>query len=129
MRVFLVDDSQVVRKRLLELSNEVPGLDVVGTAANVAEAAAGLYLYRPDVLVLDIHLGESTGFDLLKVIAEEMQEMEVVLVTSSATAPYRNMADKLGVNYLFDKTTDIPLLQKTLCNLAATKAGTADTTT
>lgn len=129
MRLFLVDDSEVVRKRLVELSNQVPGVDVAGTAANVAEAAADLYLYRPDTLILDIHLGQRTGFDLLKVVNDELWQMEVILVTSGATEPYRKTAAKLGVNYLFDKTNDIPLLLQTLAELVAARAGTASATT
>lgn len=128
MRLFLVDDSPVVRKRLFDLSNQVPGVEVVGTATNVAEAAAGLYLYRPDALILDIHLGQRTGFDLLNVISNEMQQMDVILVTSGATEPYRKIAAKLDVAHLFDKTKDIPLLLQTLEEMAAAKARTASTT-
>ena len=119
MRLFLVDDSHVVRKRLLELSNQVPGVEVVGTAADVAEAAAALYLYRPDVLLLDIHLGERTGFDLLTVVSDVMREMQVMLLTSGAVDSYRKAAARLGVNYLFDKHKDIPLLQQVLSEMAA----------
>jgi DNA-binding NarL/FixJ family response regulator len=121
MRLFLVDDSQVVRKRLLDLSNQVPGVDVVGTAATAAEAVAGLYLYRPDVLILDIHLGPRTGFDLLNLVGQELPETVVVLITSGATEPYRAAAAKLGVTYLFDKANDISQLQGALTELVAAK--------
>jgi len=121
MRLFLVDDSQVVRKRLLDLSNQIPGVDVVGTAATAAEAVAGLCLYRPDVLILDIHLGQRTGFDLLNIVGTELPEMVVMLITSGATEPYRAAAAKLGVNYLFDKANDISQLQGALTELVAAK--------
>src|SRR5690606_15174690 len=121
MRLFLVDDSRAVRKRLIDLANQIPNVDVVGTAATPAEAVAGLWLYRPDVAILDIHLGHRTAFDLLDTIKPELPGIDVILITSSAIDPYRAAAAKRGVRYLFDKATDIPQLLETLEALAAAR--------
>lgn|SRR5690606_26457110 len=119
MRLFLVDDSPAVRKRLVDLANQIPNVDVVGTAATPAEAVAGLWLYRPDVAILDIHLGHRTAFDLLDIIGPELPGIVVMLITGGATGPYQAAAAKRGVRYLFDKATDIPKLLETLEELAA----------
>ena len=81
---------------MLDLSNQIPGVDVVGT-----EAVAGLCLYRLGHLILDIHLGRQTDFDLLHVVVAELPEKVVRLIISGATEPYR--AAKLGVRHLFEK--------------------------
>ena len=56
MNVFVVDDSVVVRDRLVVLLSEVAGVDVVGTAADGLEAIEGVRRLKPDVVMLDIRM-------------------------------------------------------------------------
>lgn len=121
MRLMLVDDSLTVRKRLTDLCNEITTVEVVSTAATASEAVAALYVYRPDVLVLDIHLGAQNAFDLLKVVGPQFPRMVVMLITGGTTEPYRAMASACGARYLFDKALDMSRLQETLIELSATR--------
>ncbi|MBJ7453755.1 MAG: response regulator, partial [Blastococcus sp.] len=54
MRVFLVDDHEVVRRGVAEVLEDDPGLMVAGEAGSVAEALARVPAVRPDVVVLDM---------------------------------------------------------------------------
>lgn len=65
MNIFIVDDSRLARQELKTLLAAWPDCVVVGEAANVADAHAGIAREEPDVLLLDIHLPGATGFDLL----------------------------------------------------------------
>ena len=119
MRVVLVDDSLVIRKRLLDLCNQLHEVDLVGTAASVTEAVAAIRLYRPDVLILDIHLISGTGFDVLTALGGELPAMTVIMITSSAIEPYRSVAARHGVGYLFDKVNEFQCIRDTLETLIA----------
>ncbi|MBS0396195.1 MAG: response regulator transcription factor [Proteobacteria bacterium] len=65
MRALIVDDEALARRELRRLLREHPWLQVVGEAANVAEAAAAAEATAPDLLFLDIHMPGGSGFELL----------------------------------------------------------------
>ncbi|HEX6530957.1 MAG TPA: response regulator, partial [Burkholderiales bacterium] len=66
MQVFLVEDSPLIRDRLLALLGSVPGAQVCGHANNAGAAVREILATRPDVVVLDIALADGTGFDVLR---------------------------------------------------------------
>ncbi|WP_432090146.1 response regulator [Streptomyces sp. NRRL F-5630] len=63
VRVFLLDDHEVVRRGLRDLLEAEPDIVVVGEAADAREALARVPATRPDVAVLDVRLGSATGGD------------------------------------------------------------------
>ncbi|WP_225801315.1 response regulator transcription factor [Streptomyces sp. NK15101] len=63
VRVFLLDDHEVVRRGVRDLLEAEPDIVVVGEAANAREALARVPAARPDVAVLDVRLGGGTGGD------------------------------------------------------------------
>ena len=65
LRVFIVDDHPVMRQGI-EALLVGDGMRVVGKAATVAEALAGLAEARPQVVLVDLGLGEESGFALLE---------------------------------------------------------------
>lgn len=66
MNILIVDDSRLARKELIGLLQQHPGHRVLGEAANVKEAVILVDALRPDLLLLDIHLPDGSGFDLLE---------------------------------------------------------------
>lgn len=61
VKVFLVDDHEVVRRGLCDLLSSDPDLRIVGEAGTVAEAKARIPAARPDVAVLDVRLPTATA--------------------------------------------------------------------
>ncbi len=84
IRVFLLDDHEVVRRGVAAALDAEPDLTVVGEAGTTDEAIAGIRLHRPDVAVLDVRLGEqdSTGLDVCREITTEFAEVKVLILTS-----------------------------------------------
>ena len=61
VKVFLVDDHEVVRRGLIDLLSADPELDVIGEAGSVAQALARIPALQPDVAVLDVRLPDGNG--------------------------------------------------------------------
>ena len=66
VRVFLVDDHEVVRRGVAEVLEDDPGITVAGEAGSCAEALARVPAVRPDVVVLDMRLPDGDGADLCR---------------------------------------------------------------
>ena len=126
LRALVVDDEGPARRILTRMLTEFcDGVHVVGEAADIASARRRLEATRPDVVFLDIDLGEGTGFDLVpEVIAPEATAPEatvpartppspqVVFVT--AYAEYALQAFRVAaVDYLV-KPIELPLLRESV---------------
>lgn len=82
VKVFLVDDHEVVRRGLIDLLGADPDLDVVGEAGSVAEAMARIPALRPDVAVLDVRLPDGNGIELCRDLLSRMPELRCLILTS-----------------------------------------------
>ena len=87
-RVLLVDDHAgfVTSARAL-LTYE--GMDVVATAANAAEAIEMCFSFRPDVLLLDIHLPDRSGVEVARTLAARGDAPDMILISSDIDAASR----------------------------------------
>lgn len=82
VKVFLVDDHEVVRRGLVDLLGADPELDVVGEAGSVAEAMARVPAARPDVAVLDVRLPDGNGIELCRDLLSCMPDLRCLILTS-----------------------------------------------
>lgn len=84
IRVVVVDDSRVIQGVLRRMLSRLPGLEVVATAENVAEARYKIAEHRPDVVTLDINMPGMNGLDYLEQIMTE-RPIPVVILSADAT--------------------------------------------
>ena len=83
IRVFLMDDHEVVRRGLSDLITSAPGIEVVGEAGTCAEGLQGILVKRPDVAVLDYNLGKGpNGIDLANQLRKIQPHIAIVLLTA-----------------------------------------------
>jgi len=82
VRVFLVDDHELVRSGLKGFFDPEPDLEVVGEAGSVAEALAFVDRARPDVLIVDLRLPDGDGVELCREIRSRHPEATVMILTS-----------------------------------------------
>jgi DNA-binding NarL/FixJ family response regulator len=82
VKVFLVDDHEVVRRGLIDLLSADPELDVIGEAGSVAQAMAQIPALRPDVAVLDVRLPDGNGIELCRELLSKMPELRCLMLTS-----------------------------------------------
>ena len=76
-------------------------MTVAGVASSIAEALRKARALRPDLILVDIGLGDESGFDLARLLAQDGQSgqgalgggTEVILISTGAEADYREMID------------------------------------
>ena len=81
VRVFLVDDHEVVRRGIADLL-ESDDLQIVGEAGSVAEALVRVPATRPDVAVLDVRLPDGNGVELCRELRSQFPELRCLMLTS-----------------------------------------------
>jgi two-component system, NarL family, response regulator DevR len=82
IRVFLLDDHEVVRRRVRELLEGEPDITVVGEAGTAASALARIPALRPDVAVLDVRLPDGDGVSVCREIRSAMPQVACLIQTS-----------------------------------------------
>ncbi|RST12401.1 DNA-binding response regulator [Streptomyces sp. WAC04770] len=82
IRVFLLDDHEVVRRGLRDLLGSEPGVEVVGEAATAAQALARGPALRPDVAVLDVRLPDGDGITVCRELRSRMPGLACLMLTS-----------------------------------------------
>jgi two-component system response regulator DevR len=110
-RIFLVEDSALIRERLLRLFEGLSGVEVVGDAQSAADAIAGIVAATPDVVVLDIKLKTGSGIDVLRHIKEHLPGITIIMLTNYATGEYRRRCFEAGAQYFLDKTNEFQKLE------------------
>ncbi len=84
IRVFLLDDHEIVRRGLRELFEAQEDLEVVGEASNADEAMLRVPPTRPDVAVLDVRLPGSSGIEVCRELRATMPDLRCLMLTSFA---------------------------------------------
>lgn len=84
IRVFLLDDHEVVRTGLRALLESNDDIEVVGEAATVAEAMARIPPTAPDVAILDVRLPDGSGVEVCRDIRSRTPQIACVMLTSYA---------------------------------------------
>jgi DNA-binding NarL/FixJ family response regulator len=82
IRVFLLDDHEVVRRGVHELLSLESDIEVVGEAGTAAEALARIPATRPDVAVLDVRLPDGSGVEVCREVRSELPELRCLMLTS-----------------------------------------------
>jgi DNA-binding NarL/FixJ family response regulator len=84
IRVFLLDDHEVVRRGVRDLLEMEIDIEVVGEASTAAEALVRIPAVRPDVAVLDVRLPDGDGVSVCREIRSELPEIACLMLTSFA---------------------------------------------
>lgn len=82
IRVFLLDDHEIVRRGVSDLLDSEADIEVVGEAGTAEQALERIALYRPDVAVLDVQLPDSSGVEVCRELRSEYPRMACIMLTS-----------------------------------------------
>jgi DNA-binding NarL/FixJ family response regulator len=103
IRVLVVDDHPVLRAGLEAVLRAEPGFVCVGTAADGDGLVTMVARHRPDVVVLDLVLGDEDGMELCAALRSEPSAPEVVIYTATTAAGLDAVVEKgADLDHFFD---------------------------
>jgi DNA-binding NarL/FixJ family response regulator len=107
LRVFVVEDSALIRRRIIDNVQSMGGFEVVGFAESEAEAIEAIRNLRPDVVVTDIRLKEGNGIGVVRhVRADEVTpQPKIFVLTNFAYPEYQAQCSLAGADAFFDKSS------------------------
>jgi len=111
MRVFIADDSEILRSRLIEMLSEFKEIDIVGQTGYAQEAIELIKELIPDVVILDIRLPDGNGINLLEMIKKDN------IFTNYPYFQYRKRCLDAGAEFFFYKAAEFENLVEALKQL------------
>ena len=112
--VLVVDDSIVVRRRLVALLDDAAPGTLVVEAADPDEGIEAFHRMRPDVVVLDLSMPGGSGLDVLREIRKVTPPRMVIVFTNHSEEPYRRHCLDGGADLFLDKSKDLARLVEVL---------------
>jgi len=119
LRVVLADDQTVVREGLVTLLKLLPGVEVVGAAADGEQAVALVAELRPDVLLVDLRMPRCDGVEATRRVRAEYPETEVVVLTTYTDDDSVLSALQAGARGFLTKDADAEAIARALHAAAA----------
>ncbi|MBI3805824.1 MAG: chemotaxis response regulator protein-glutamate methylesterase [Nitrospirae bacterium] len=83
IRVMIIDDSSVVRRAVTEALSHDPDISILGTASNGKIALQRIVQWNPEVLVLDLEMPETDGFELLRALRVDFPKIRTIMFSST----------------------------------------------
>jgi DNA-binding NarL/FixJ family response regulator len=106
VKVFIAEDADHVRQRIIKMLSPIANIRVVGEGQGVAESISLIRKQNPDIVLLDIRFPDGTGFEIL----EEIQNSDIspltIVLTNYASHQFRKKSKQLGAHHFFDKSTE-----------------------
>jgi DNA-binding NarL/FixJ family response regulator len=126
VKVFVVEDSPAVRKRLVAMLGTIAGVEVAGEADSVRTAADGVLATAADVILLDLQLLDGNGLDVLARVKPVRPDLRVIVLSNLATPQYRDASLAAGADVFLDKSHEFGRVPEILRGwLAAPEAAQA----
>jgi DNA-binding NarL/FixJ family response regulator len=119
IRVLLIDDHALVRAGISALVSAIDGVEVVGEAANGAEALRLIEALQPDILLLDLSMPGLSGFDVLADTKKRFPKVRVIILTVHESGHYAIEALRAGASGFLPKSAASTELQEAITKVAA----------
>src|SRR5262249_14826757 len=95
-RILLVDDHAVVRYGIAQLINRQPDLIVCGEEEAASNALSAIARLKPDLVIADISLKDSSGLELMRNIKAQYSKLPVLVVSAHDESVYAEIAFRAG---------------------------------
>ncbi len=114
MRLFIADDSEILRVRLVDMLSEIEGIEIIGQAQESLEAIESIQKLNPHVVILDIRMPQWNGIKVLEEIKKNLQSPKVIIFTNYPYPQYRKKYMDAGADFIFNKSTEFEKLIDTV---------------
>ncbi len=109
IRIFLVEDSSIIRENLVDALRETAPIEIAGSADDEAGAIDWLRRQRAacDLVIVDIFLKSGSGLGVLKAMADLTGDPKRIVLSNHATPEIRVKCLELGATAVFDKSNEL----------------------
>ena len=114
MRIFIADDSEILRVRLVDMLSEIEGIEIIGQAQESLDAIESIQKLNPQVVILDIRMPRINSIKVLEAIKKDDESPTVIIFTNYPYPQYRKRCMDLGADFFFDKSTEFEKLIDTV---------------
>ena len=121
--VYIVDDSDSIRQRLVSMLAAMANVAVVGEARTESEAIDGIVATSPNIVLLDLNLGLGSGMQVLHAVRRKLPWVEVVVLTNHSEPQYRRACIKAGARHFFDKSTQFDCVRTVISDFETKATG------
>jgi DNA-binding NarL/FixJ family response regulator len=104
--LFIVDDSPLIIERLLGMLEGLVPPEQIAYAGSYGEALSLIDPNPPDILLLDVHLPDKSGVELLRVVRKRYPAVVVIMISNQSDDSYRSVCAALGALRFLDKSTE-----------------------
>lgn len=118
LKVLVIDDHAVVREGLRRLLSRDKTINLVGEAASKREALAQISHHNPDVIVVDLHLPDGSGLDVIAWTRSASQKIGIVVLTMSNMPEHVLASMQSGASAHVDKSAPIGEIIQAIRNSA-----------
>lgn len=106
MKLYIVEDSTIIRGRILAMISAIDEVEISGFSGFVNESLIEIKESKPDIIILDIRLNGGSGIEILSEIKTVLPETKIIMLTNYSYPQYKKKCFELGADYFFDKSKD-----------------------
>jgi DNA-binding NarL/FixJ family response regulator len=115
--IYLVDDSPVVRTRMMTVLGDLERVSIVGHAVTSQEAMAAVPVLKPDIVIMDARPGGEDAAELLRFLRKLDPSPVGIVFTHCSSPELRQCCLDAGADYFFDKSRDIQRITQLVVRL------------
>lgn len=104
--VYIVDDSRFIQQRLIRRIEDLVRRDQIITAERADQVEKDLNELAPKIMVIDFHLAEGNGFDVLTFIKKKNINPTKIFLSNYTDKPYQERAFALGADHCLNKSSE-----------------------
>jgi DNA-binding NarL/FixJ family response regulator len=110
MRLFIADDSELLRERLVDVLSEIEGVEIIGQGEDTIEVVKAVERLHPDLVILDIRMPGGNGILVLEILKKMENPPLVIMFTNYPNLQYRMRCLGAGADFFFYKATELEKL-------------------
>ena len=117
MKILIIDDSHLLRERLIELLSPIDEIETFIEAENSIIAKNILTELIPDIIITDIRMPGGSGIEFVRELRKHNLTTLVIVLTNYPYEQYETAAIDAGANYFFDKSNQFEKVKETISSL------------
>lgn len=114
MKVFIVEDRTIMLENLSSILSGIPGVTVVGHAADETSAVGCIDVLHPDLVILDISLKNGVGIGMLERLKKRHPGIKAMVLAGCTDEVYVDRCKRAGADYFFDRAFQLTRVRAAL---------------